>query len=74
MRHPRLRLMARGILLTIIGWALLVFFALWHGATWPVGFSAWHAFVVVIVAIEFLTLKSWLMGRRACRLGGRPVG
>jgi hypothetical protein len=66
MRHrTRLRQMTRGLIVTTLGWGALVLVAWRVPPTWPANGDDWYTFAVVVLAIEFLTVMSWLMAVRS---------
>jgi hypothetical protein len=74
MKHIRLRTALRGLAMTVAVWTFLALLVEYLGATWPhatisptsglhIGRTeAWFNFALLIMVVEFLWLKSWMMG------------
>jgi hypothetical protein len=74
--HRQIRTALRGLLLTIVLWAILAALAEWRGATWPVTGDDWQNLLLLAVIVEFLLLKSYLMAFMTTRwdlLGGSLI-
>lgn len=75
-RRVRVRTAVRGLGLTVLLWAVLVALAEWRGAHWPAASDGWQSLILLAVIVEFLWLKSWMMGamtRHWDRLGSSLI-
>lgn len=64
--RPR-RMLVQGLSLSLVFWLVFLAIAHYGGATWPLTQDAWVTFVLLVVIVETLFLKIWVMIRRSVR-------